>query len=123
MECPGPCLSDFGHAVALSNVTIMLTKSRKESQHERSLNHMLYQYPSITSTRVRPQGAIFMHAYPLLRAVYESSVLFLIRYTRSIRTISGGFSISHDNPYFKEGVVQIRLSSLLGLINMGMLYP
>lgn len=47
----------------------------------------------------------------------------IIRYTRSIRTISGGLSILHDNPYFKERVVQTRLSSLLGLINMGMLNP
>lgn len=86
------------------------------------LNHMLYQYPLITSTRVRPQDVIFMHVYPLLRAVYGSSVLVLIRYTRSVRTISGGLSISHDNPYFKERVVQTRLSSLLGLINMGILY-
>lgn len=47
----------------------------------------------------------------------------ITRYTRSIRTINGGLSILHDNPYFKERVVQNRLSSLQGLINMGMLYP
>lgn len=38
MRCLGPCPSDLGHAVALSKVTVMLTKSRKESRRDRSLN-------------------------------------------------------------------------------------